>query len=222
MAKGETQLMTLSDNLIILATLLGPILAVQAQKAIEAIRERRQRKLWVFHTLMATRAARLSPEHVQALNMIDLAFYGRRFLGIKRRTKREQTVLDSWREYLDHLTTKFEDNTFQLWHTKGEELFVNVLYAIAADVDFTFDRVQLKKGVYSPVAHGRLEEEQDKIRRLAIGVLSGETPLAMNVSSFPVDPEALKAQLELQQTLLSAFAGKTSLSVKVAADEAAA
>ena len=211
--------MTISDQLIILATVLGPILAVQAQKAVEAFREKRQRKLWVFHTLMATRAARLSPEHVQALNMIDLAFYGQRILGIKHRSKQEQSVLDSWREYLDQLTTKFDDGEGQHWQARGDELFVNILHAIASDVDFTFDRVQLKKGVYSPVAHGKLEEEQDKIRRLAIEVLSGETPLTMNVASFPVDPNALRAHLELQQALLAALTGRAALSVKVAAGE---
>ena len=52
--------MDLKDSLIIGATILGPILAVQAQKAIERFRERRGRKLWVFHTLMGTRAARLA------------------------------------------------------------------------------------------------------------------------------------------------------------------
>jgi hypothetical protein len=207
--------MKLTDILIIAATFLGPILAVQAQKIVEIIRERRQRKLWVFHTLMATRAARLSTEHVQALNMIDLNFYGHRVFGVQRRTKREQTVLNSWREYLDHLNTNFEDDQATNWRTRGEELFVNLLHAIAVDVDFNFDRVQLKKHLYSPVAHGRLEEEQDKLRSLAISVLSGESPLSMNVSSLPVDPDALRAQIELHQSLRSALTGDGSLSVSV-------
>ena len=207
--------MELTTTLIIAATLLGPILAVQAQKAVERIRERRQRKLLVFHTLMATRAARLSAEHVKALNMIDLTFYGHRVVGIHRRSKREQTVLNSWREYFDHLETKFDDEHAPNWGVRGEELFINLLNAIAADVDFTFDRVQLKRHIYSPVAHGRLEEEQEKLRRLAIAVLSGESPLSMNVSSLPIDQDALKAQVELHQSLRSALTGDGSLSVSV-------
>jgi hypothetical protein len=207
--------MELTDILIISATLLGPILAVQAQKFVEIVRERRQRKLWVFHTLMATRAARLSTEHVQALNMIDLTFYGHRFFGIRRRTKREQTVIDSWKEYLDHLETRFDDDQATNWRARGDELFINLLHAIAVDVDFTFDRVQLKKHIYSPIAHGRLEEEQEKLRQLAISVLSGESPLSMNVSSLPIDPDALRAQIELHQSLRSALTGDGSLNVSV-------
>ncbi|MBG1249207.1 hypothetical protein F4W02_18855 [Burkholderia pseudomallei] len=63
------------------ATVAGPILAVQAQKWVERARASAQRRDWIFGTLMATRQDRVSMEHVRALNMIDLAFYGTRVLG---------------------------------------------------------------------------------------------------------------------------------------------
>lgn len=207
--------MDLKDWLVIAAALLGPILAVQAQKAVEGIRERRNRKIWVFHRLMATRAARVSAEHVQALNMIDLVFYGRRVLGVQRRTKSEQAVIDAWREYLDHLGTKVEGDALQLWHAKGDELFVNLLYAIALDVGFRFDRVQLKKGAYSPVAHGDLEFEQSAIRKLALRVLAGDTALKMNVASLPTDEATLKAQEELRTKVIAVLDGQAPLIVQM-------
>lgn len=184
------------DWIIVFATLLGPILAVQAQKAVEAFRERRNHKTWVFGQLMATRAARVSPDHVRALNMIDLVFYGRRIVGVMRRTKGEQSVLDAWKEYHDHLNTKVDDDNLPLWSTQGDELFTNLLFAIAADLDFHFDRVQLKKGAYSPIAHGDLETEQTLLRRAAIRALAGDTPLKMNVVGFPVNEEAAQAHRE--------------------------
>jgi hypothetical protein len=200
---------------IIVATLLGPILAVQAQKAVERARERHNRKAWVFHTLMATRAARVSADHVQALNMIDLVFYGRRILGIHRRSKTESAVLDAWHEYLDHLNTKYEKENLSLWAAKGDELFVNLLFALAVDVGFRFDRVQLKKGAYSPIAHGEFEFEQQQLRKLAIDLLSGEQPLRMEVTGFPINKEALKSQLDLQAKLAAALEGRGRLSVEV-------
>lgn len=177
--------MQLNDILMISATVLGPILAVQAQKAVERARERRGRKAWVFHTLMATRAARVSAEHVQALNMIDLVFYGKPIMGFKRRSKAEQTVLDAWKEYLDHLNTKVDEKDMSVWSSKNDELFVNLLYAISQDVQFSFDRVQLKKGVYSPIAHGDLEFEQSATRKLWLKVLSGQMPLKMEITNIP-------------------------------------
>ena len=64
----------LKDWTVITATILGLILAVQAQKAVEALREHRTRKTSLFEQLMATRASRVSSEPVRALNMIDLVF----------------------------------------------------------------------------------------------------------------------------------------------------
>ena len=86
----------LKDWATIVAALLGPVLAVQAQKAVESLREKQRRKAFLFEQLMATRAARLAPEHVRALNMVDLVFYGERVLGIQRRSAKEQRVLDTW------------------------------------------------------------------------------------------------------------------------------
>jgi hypothetical protein len=103
-----------------------------------------------FQQLMATRAARLTAEHVQALNMIDLVFYGSHVFGIHRPRKTERAVVEAWREYHDHLGTQFAEGAGVVWNTKADELFTNLLFAIATDARFKFDRVQLRKGVYSP------------------------------------------------------------------------
>ena len=60
--------MTIADGLIIAAVILGPILAVQAQRTIQTRKEERERKLWIFKILMATRGMSLSPRHVEGLN----------------------------------------------------------------------------------------------------------------------------------------------------------
>ena len=65
------------------AVVIGPILAVQAQKMVERIKDKRERQLKIFKALMTTRAERVSREHVQALNMIYIEFYGRKIFGIK-------------------------------------------------------------------------------------------------------------------------------------------
>lgn len=208
------------DWLVVLATIAGPILAVQAQKWVEVLREGRRRKLWLFERLMASRAARLSAEHVQALNMIDLVFYGSYFFGIHRRSKTQQAVIDAWHEYLDQLSTKADAAAMSVWTARNEELFTNLLFAIAQDVRFKFDRVQLKKGVYSPQAHGDLELEQNLIRKLLLKLLSGENALKMAVASFPADENALKAQLAANTALSDALTGKGTLNVTIKHDGA--
>jgi hypothetical protein len=209
------------DWVLVIATIAGPILAVQAQKWIERLRESRNRKLWVFQQLMATRAARLSADHVQALNMIDLVFYGSHYFGIHRRSKSEQVVIDAWREYHDHLSTQVDESAFVVWSTRREEIFVNLLFALAQDVRFKFDRVQLKKGAYSPQAHGDLELEQNMIRKLVLKLLSGDNALKMEVTSFPLNEDIANAQVTLQKAMSEAFTGNGALNVIVKNDGAA-
>jgi hypothetical protein len=185
--------MTISDWAIVSATLLGPIVAVQAQKWVERWRDIKKQKMWIFNTLMSTRAARLSAEHVRALNLIDLAFYGERRFGGHRRSDTEQAVLDKWKEYLDELTDPWnaELNNESRMNSRAE-LFADLLESIGADVKYKFDRVQLKKGAYQPIAHNTENEEQQQVRRAVIDVFSGNKSLSMDIKTFPINEAAAK------------------------------
>jgi hypothetical protein len=207
---------TASDWAIVTATLLGPILAVQAQKIIERWRDIRRQKLWVFSTLMSTRAATLTPDHIKALNMIDLVFYGTRRFGRNRRSNSEQAVLDKWKEYLDELTDPWiveANNEARIAHRV--DIFMELLENIGADVGFKFDRVQLKKGAYQPVAHNTENAEQQRLRRAAIEVFAGTKSLKMEIEKIPVNEAATNAMKEFHERLSDAMDGKRSLSVNV-------
>ncbi len=67
--------MTSTEIITIAAIFLGPALAAQAQKWIEKFKERHNRQLYIFCTLMHNRANTLNPEYVAALNLIDLDFF---------------------------------------------------------------------------------------------------------------------------------------------------
>jgi hypothetical protein len=117
---------TVSDSLIIAATLLSPLIAVQVQKWIEATREKRDAQRQVFYDLMATRASRLAPKHVEALNRIDLEFALR---------GKEKAVVNRWRIYADHLNSWDEDfNETQKtnWYSKMDDLFLDLLEAMSS------------------------------------------------------------------------------------------
>jgi hypothetical protein len=207
-----------SDWAIVFATLIGPVLAVQAQKWVERWRDRLRRKQWVFQTLMSTRAARLTPEHVRALNMIDLVFYGTRLFGTNHRSQTEQKVIDKWKEYLDDLTDPWDPNANNdAKVTRRANLFTDLLESIATDMGYSFDRVHLNKGAYHPAAHVNESAEQEQLRRAAIRVFSGESPLKMDVERFPSDAEAIQALKELYRRMNAALDGERALSVKVEA-----
>jgi hypothetical protein len=176
----------LFEWLIILATLSGPILAVQAQKFIERIRENRNERLWVFHTLMATREARLSENHVRALNTIDLAFYGRKSRLFRFQFSKEKRVSEAWKAYRDHLNQPYSHpEEFNNWFSKGTDLFTDLLHTMSQALNYDFDKVDLRRGVYQPRAHADQELANLIIRDNLVNVLSGKQAIAMSIVSLP-------------------------------------
>ena len=202
--------MTVSDIIMVIAILLAPLLAVQIQKWVEIFRETRQRKLYVFHTLMATRAARVSIEHVQALNMIDIIFY---------KDKAEKPVREAWKKYLDHLNTPpLEQDQSAHWSERRDDLFVELLSKMAESLGYHFDDVHLKKGIYFPQAHSDQELAQIAIRDSLVKVLSGEKAIPMKVVSFPVSDEAIAKQDVIQTKLIEYLQGERAVKVKIEKD----
>ncbi len=144
----------------------------------------------IFSTLMATRAARVAPEHVRALNMISMAFYGPSWFNGLLRGKANEEVLKRWREYERHLSPAPRIAPDDIpgnaaWRSKGDELFVNLLEAPAKRVGYRFDRESLKTGGYTPMHGWVIEEEQARIRKLLIGALDGSGG-ALAVKTAPV------------------------------------
>ncbi len=167
--------MSTTDILMIAATALSPLIAVQVTRYLDDRNERRGRKLHIFKTLMATRAYTLSPAHVEALNRIDLEF--------SAKIKGEKSVIDVWQQYLDHLGNKSMQP--EPWAEKRINLLVDLLHAMGLPLGYDFNKTQIKNGTYSPVAHGRIEEEQEKVRQYLIELLEGDRSLPMQVTNLP-------------------------------------
>lgn len=126
--------MTLPDILMIAATALSPLIAVQVTRHLDDRNEERGRKLQVFKTLMATRAYNLSPSHVEALSRIDLEFSASR--------RSEKAVLDVWQQYLDHLGSK--SLAGEAWNDKRVDLLVDLLHAMGKSLGYDFNKTKIK------------------------------------------------------------------------------
>lgn len=185
--------MTIADVLMITAVILGPILAVQAQKMIEGWRNKREKRIAVFRVLMATRGTPISPHHVEALNLIDIEFAGG--------SKKEKSVREAWKLYLDHLCdcpNDYQDPAYQAkldaWTNKSKDLLVDMLNAMALILGYSFDKVQLKKGAYTPKGFADLDTEQYLLRRGVLDVIYGKRgipvmPFKNPDKTTPVKPE---------------------------------
>jgi hypothetical protein len=78
----------------VIAIIAGPIVALDLQRRLDVGRAAKDRKMWVFKTLMSFRATALSPHFVQALNLIDVEFDGN--------NEKEKAVRNAWKVLLDH------------------------------------------------------------------------------------------------------------------------
>ncbi|OAI30544.1 hypothetical protein A1351_08565 [Methylosinus sp. R-45379] len=191
--------MTFETFAVVFATLLGPILAVQAQKMIERISERRRQKQEVFRSLMVTRGSRVSFEHVRALNSIDIVF--------SQNDKKENKVIKKWRIYAFNLNQNVQDASeaaLATWVNKNDELFLDLMEAMALALGVPAEREHLA-GAYLPKAHFDTAQAQQRALSSIARVFSGEQPLKMDVTSFPASPEAVSRQEEIQKKLLLAL-----------------
>lgn len=218
-----------SDWLTIIAIVIGPILAVQAQKRLESIRDRRSRQIFIFRTLMSTRATPLSKDHVTALNLIDMDF--------SEKNKKEKPVVRAWRVLLDQFgkfprNTDYQDQNEYLialnsCSEKARDNLIDLLSKMSEALGYDFETIHIRNGCYVPSAHAEIENDATILRKGLIQIMAGTIPLNMNVQSMPeqapnadvlsVFQEMGARQLESLELLKALTDG--SKSIKVAMSE---
>jgi len=155
---------TLYGIISIAAIITGPIIAVQLQKFIEKRTDSQSRRIRVFKILMATRAARLSNDHIMALNSIDLEFSKNRRYG---------KVITAWKEYFDHLCHDSADETqIQIWNTRRDELFTELLFQMSISLGYHYDKVLIMRNAYSPKGLAEYDAQNYSIRENVLKVLN--------------------------------------------------
>ena len=162
---------------IIFATLGGPVLAVWASDIRSEHKRIRDRKEQVFHTLMATRGARMQTEHVSALNRIELAFP----------QSSHPKIVDAWGQYLRSLESdqgKTEDS-LDRWSATADNLFQELMQTMANDLKIPFSKTSIKHNAYYPKGYVFTEKQQNELRALLLELLKNERSLNLNATVYP-------------------------------------
>jgi uncharacterized protein DUF6680 len=170
---------SLEGWLTIAAVVVGPILALAAQRVLDNLREEHTRQVRIFRELMVTRAQRLSPRHVEALNAVPLEF---------RKTRKNKKILATWKTYIDHLGT---DSTKDLsaWINTGTGLLVELLYEMSQRLGPRLEKLSIEKEAYLPIMFNTIEMESQAVRKQILEVLDGrgtrKIPVAVFEQKFP-------------------------------------
>lgn len=151
------------EILTILAILLGPICAVQASQWLERKRLKKYGKLYVFKTLMKTRAARLDPSHIEALNMIDVEFYGK--------NKKDKAVVEAWKCYQNNLSFRSGATSQEVWNQKNQECILDLLSSMATALSYDFNCSEISDTSYFPDALVDAQNDQIILRKALLAVL---------------------------------------------------
>jgi hypothetical protein len=172
----------------IAAILIGPIAAVMVTRYIDGKRTEQQRRMDVFRTLMRTRRLQLSPDHVGALNLVEIEFHG------------EKDVLSAWRDYLTHLArphSAHQTPAQQAALTRERDgLLTKLLHAIARSLKFHIEQLEIFEGGYTPQGWADDELQLRALRYFMLEVLRGNSPIPVTLSTgrapadlFPPPPE---------------------------------
>ena len=163
---------------IVLATGLGPILAVAVTLWHEHRNSVYHRRLHVFRTLMATRKTAISVDHVNALNLVEVDFYG---------CKKVDT---SWKAYISHLndTSRPED---ELWLEKKEKMLAQLLFDMGAILNFDIPAMEIFKGGYAPQRWANQNAQQFGALKFINDLAEGNKSIPMYVTGINQQPQQI-------------------------------
>lgn len=125
---------------MIIAIILGPIVAIYIAEKLRKNEDKKNRKVHIYKTLMATRTANLSFQHVEALNLVETEF--------SSGNKNDNDVISAWKLYLSHLNDKNYSQDFL--GSRRHDLLVDLLYQMSQALGYNHDKAAIKAGSYYP------------------------------------------------------------------------
>lgn len=148
------------DWITVAAIITGPVLALFAQRALDWLREKKNRRVDLYLTAMSYRATWLNPESIKALNLIDTVFD----------KARDEPVRAAWAAVLTQTRIprpEKEDRNGrqQAWDARMFDLRVDLYQLLGQAVGYDHTVDYIKNQIYYPQAHMDIELEQMQIRK---------------------------------------------------------
>lgn len=144
------------------AIIAAPMMTLYIQRKLDGKRVRDQRRQQIFNTLWINRRRPFWVARIDALNMIDVEFFG------------EREVQDAWQELRAHYFGQHPGlNDDQISHER-EERFATLLYAMSKVLGYKFSRTDIRDNIYRPQLHGTVEEIEIETRARILALLRSD------------------------------------------------
>lgn len=135
---------------IVAATFLGPVFAVVLTLWRDSASKKYQRRLHVFRTLMATRKIAISPDHVNALNLVEVDFY------------KCKEVERAWKSYLEHLNNSGRPED-AAWRETKERRLAELLFQMGVVLRVEIPALDIFKGGYAPMGWAHKDARSNEV-----------------------------------------------------------
>lgn len=165
----------------IVAIIYGPIKAVDISRKQDIARDSLARKRSILTALMRTRKMGMNPDHVGALNQVQVEFYD------------HQKVVETYKSYISNLSESVPSpgNDLDNFITRRNDLFFDLLYEMCKAADVPLDRHDIGRLAYVPFGWQTEQAEIQRLRNAMTEVLEGRRPLhvvAGQTQSSPYPP----------------------------------
>jgi hypothetical protein len=133
----------------------------------------------VFRTLLATRRQAITLEHVAALNVIEIDFYG------------VASIEHAWKNYHAHLNSAPQDRLMtppeqKIFEDRRNDLLAKLLFSIAEFLGFKMSEIDIKNGGYAPGGWSFRDDRLGAIQDFAIDLSRGKR--AVPIFAFQTPP----------------------------------
>jgi hypothetical protein len=187
--------MTLNEILTLIALVGGPVTAVLLTRYVDQNREKSGRRMDVFRTLMRTRRAPMTAEHVGALNLIEIEFAS------------DLEVQSAWKKLFEHLADehprrpyevatdvsdkrKCDEAFYRRLADERARLLSKLLHAMAKALNFKIEQLEIFEGGYTPQGWEDELAEQRLVRKFLLDLYQGKVALPVMVFDVPHPPHA--------------------------------
>lgn len=179
----ETGVLWATGVMSVAAILASPLIALWVQRRVETNKARRERREAIFRALWVNRRRPFYIARVDALNMIDVEFFG------------ERRVQDAWEDLRAHYFRQEHPglNDQQIF-AEREEKFATLLYEISQVLGYKFGRTHIRDNVYRPQLHGKFDEIEIETRSRILALLRSDA-LPVRFIEGPPPPPPPTAQL---------------------------
>jgi hypothetical protein len=174
------------------AILIGPLLAVLATRYLDDRKAKHEQRMSVFKTLMRTRRTPTTPEHVGALNLVEIEF------------RNDGDVIGAWRALFSHFGTEHAPRTHERQDaslsddenrhrqtqftnrivTERQTLLAKLLHCMAKALGFRIEQLEIFEGGYTPQLWWDDELEGRVARRLFADIAIGKRSLPIAVTDY--------------------------------------